>query len=222
MLFPGKFNLIPAEQKIQELGREFLKRAGMHTILANIKESTNVKPKTKNKIKQVRCERFIPMCLALEEPANKTNDPVKLYGLDREKDKDVVKQLQGEAQRVFRACYLHGYRTAVASIQPYLNNAGEWYDNLQKVLQSSIFLQDWQNKATGSEGFAKTLYDLHTKLDVLWEAAQEKDEFKAKLPKDVKKPEEVIVVLNSAGLVAALDVIEWDDTSRAHLKEVSS
>ncbi|KAI8316303.1 hypothetical protein K4K59_000201 [Colletotrichum sp. SAR11_240] len=218
MLFPGVFNLTPAETKIQNLGLEFLKRAGIHSVLANIKASDNVKAKTKDKINKVRCERFLPMCVSAgAAPNDPANDPVQLYGLDREKDKDLVNLLQSQAQTVSRACYLLGYRTAVFSMQAYLNNAGEWYGILASVLTSPVYLADWKNRASGSEGMAKTLYDIHTKLDLLWEAANAEESLKAKLPKGVKSPTEVISILNAAGLDAALDSIEFDDTARQNI-----
>ncbi|KAH6867266.1 hypothetical protein B0T10DRAFT_502528 [Thelonectria olida] len=215
LLFPGIFSLTPAEKDIQKLGEEFLKRAGIHSIMANLKASDNVKAKTKDKISKAKCERFIPMCISAgAAPTDPANDPVKLYGLDREKDKTLVTQLQSQAQSVSRACYLHGYRTAVISMQGYLNNAGEWYDILVSTLTSDVYLADWQSRASGSEGLAKTLYDIHTKLDLLWETANANPTLKAKLPAGIKTPAEVIATLNVAGLDAALDSIEFDDTAR--------
>ena len=225
MLFPGMFNLTPAEKETQKLGSEFLKRAGIHYVMANIKSSDQVKPKIKDKIRQDKCERFLPMCVAAgAAPADKSKDPVILYGLSREdeKDKALVHQLQGEAQAVSRACYLLGYRTVVTTIQPYLNNAGEWYNILSDTLSSSIFLADWQNKSSVSEGCAKTLYDLHTKLDVLWQAANENEEFRKRLPEKVKKPEEIISLVNGASWMKTLDSIAWDDTAKQNVRNVSS
>lgn len=226
LLFPGVFNLTPAEKSIQKLGNEFLKRAGIHTIMANIKASDQVKAKTKDKIKKDRCDRFIPMCVSAPGKPATGDDMVALYGLkrkegDTQNDQALIDQLQSEAQAVSRACYLHGYRSAVTSMQPYLNNAGEWYTTLAQSLTDEIFLQDWQNKTSASEGSAKKLYDIHTKLDVLWQAVHEKPEFEAKLPPAIAPPTEVIAGLNAASLAAALDQTEFDDTARQNLIQVS-
>ena len=224
MLFKDVFTLTEAEKEIQKKGLEFLKRAGIHHVLKTIKTAEKVKASIKNKINLDKCDRFIPMCLAPVAPAEVTNDPVFLYGLDRtkEKDKPLINQLQNEAREVQQACYVAGYRTACLGIQPYLKNAGEWYNILDTTLCDKIFIQDWTNKASASEGVSKTMYNLKTILDVLWQVTQEKDEFKQKLKSGIKTPEELHAVLNGAAYGKALEVLAWDDTLRAKVKEVNS
>jgi len=73
-----------------------------------------------------------------------------------------------------------------------------------------------------SEGISKMMYNLKTILDVLWQVTQEKDEFKQKLKTSIKTLEELHSVLNGATYQKALEVLTWDDTLRAKVKEVFS
>jgi len=109
MLFKDVFILTEAEKEIQKKGLEFLKRTGVHHVLRTIKTTEKVKVSIKNKINLDKCDRFIPMCLAPVAPAEVTNDPVFLYGLDCKKDKPLIDQLQNEAREVQQVCYVAGY-----------------------------------------------------------------------------------------------------------------
>jgi hypothetical protein len=224
MLFKDIFVLSTAEKQIQAKGLEFLKRAGTHHVLRTIKLAEKVKQSIKDKINLDKCDRFVPMCLAPLAPSDVTKDPAFLYGLSRSnnEDKKLLDQLQKEANDVQQACYVAGYRIAVLDIHPYLDNAGEWYSIVESTFQDKIFLQDWQNKASASEGLSKTMWNYKTILDVLWQVTHEKDDFKKKLKSDCKKPEELHAVLNAATLLKSTEVLIWDDELRSKVKDVSN
>jgi hypothetical protein len=224
-LFPGVFNLTPEEQKIKDLAPDFLPRAGMHYVLANINGSDKVKNKTKNRINQSKCLRFLPACSAIAKPPPGSEDAVALYGKplgwDGELPNKLTKEIQRQAQVVTRQCYLLAYRTTVVTIHPYLANAGEWYNIMQETLSSSIFLLDFQAKAVGAEGYGKMIYDLHTKLDILWQAAHENEDLKKRLGPNAIEPERIVAILNGASLHASLDSLLFDDVAKDNLRNVS-
>ncbi|KAJ8111988.1 hypothetical protein OPT61_g5546 [Boeremia exigua] len=220
MLFKDVFILTDAEKEIQKKGLEFLKRAGTHHVLKTIKAAEKVKQSIKDKINLDKCDRFVPMCVAPIAPATITEDPVFLYGLSRRTDGALVNQLQSEAQAVMDACSIAGYKIAVLDIQPYLKNAGEWYDILDTTLHNEFFIQDWMNKSAGSEGVSKTMYNLKKILDVLWVVTQASDEFKKKLKANISTPEQLNGIMNGAAYAKAQEVLAWDDTLRSKIKEV--
>jgi hypothetical protein len=221
MLFKDFFVLTDAEKEIQKKGPKFLKRAGVHHVLKTIKTAEKVKKSIKDKTNPAKCDRFIPMCVAPIAPAKVTEDPVFLYGLDRGKpeDKKLIDQLQSEAQAVMDAYSIAGYKIAVLDIQPYLKNAGEWYDTLDTTLHDEHFIQDWMNKSAGSEGVSKTMYNLKKILDVLWVVTQASDEFKKKLKANISTPEQLNGIMNGAAYAKAQELLVWDDTLRSKIKE---
>lgn len=221
LLYKDIYVLTKAEKAIQAKGPEFLKRAGIHAILSALKMSEKVKEQTKNRINAEKVARFLPMCVAMQRPAPGAEDIVSLYGLDRERDRELLERLWTEAHAVSRACYLHGYRKAVSGLEPYLENAGYWYNELATAQTHEIALADWANRATCSDHDVR-LYSLRNKLEILWQVAQEDERLRAQLRPSVPKPEDVLLTLNSAVVLGMRDHILWDATAQQHLHDVST
>lgn len=221
LLYRDMYVLTEAEKAIQAKGPEFLKRAGIHAILAAIKVSEKVKQQTKDRINAEKVARFLPMCVAMQKPAPGADDMVSVYGLDRERDGKLLNQLWTEAHAVSRACYLHGYRKVVDGLEPYLENAGYWYAELSRAQTHEIALADWANRATSGDHDVR-LYSLRNKLEILWEVAQDNERLRAQLQPSDLKPEDVLLRLTSAVALAMRDHILWDATAQEHLRNVST
>ncbi|KZV85434.1 hypothetical protein EXIGLDRAFT_256737 [Exidia glandulosa HHB12029] len=213
-LYPNVIKLDAEEIKVQEMGKEFFKRAGIHYLMKQLAQSPDIKPELKGKVNVPACEIFLTVCGSLKKPAGDAHDPVTAYGWDREKDKVILAQLQGEYQRVVLECYKLGYRRVVTAFHPFLAQAKYWYQRYAKYVLTPQHTNEFKNRVVAKGETGATLYSLQVKLTLLKEAANG----------DIGDAKDVATILaelqGSAGM-GFIEQVGWDATTQQEVLEAS-
>jgi hypothetical protein len=110
-----------------------------------------------------------------------------------------------------------GYTVGVPAFQPFLDDAGTWFDQLANYLQTPNFLARWalQNSQPSFTDGHRQLYEWNTQLSVLKKHAT------ATGQKTVNDPDAVVNVLTTATLMPSFDTVNWGDEMHQRLKDVS-
>jgi hypothetical protein len=194
------------------MGKEFFKRAGIHWLMKHLASSPDIDPKLKKKIDADVCERFLPACGSVAAPPNDA-DPVKLYGWDRETDKVILAQLQGEYRRVVLECYKLGYRRTVTAFHPFLRHGKYWYQRYAKWILSPGHTSEFRNRIIAQGETGATIYSLQIKLTLLKEAAGGDIG-------DAKDVKDVLAELQGSASLPMIEQVPWDDTTQQQVLEV--
>ncbi|KAF8446800.1 hypothetical protein BDZ91DRAFT_787118 [Kalaharituber pfeilii] len=174
-LLPNLPSLTPSQQEISKQNPEFLRRGGIHLLAESLKNTPGMESSIARKIKD-KFQYYIKMMTSLEPPEK--DDPVTLYGWDREKNKADLELHREQYHRVTLWCYEAGYKEMCPEWSNYLSEPVYWYQMLAVYLISPGHMETWLNTLNlkadekSQSGPAQKIFQWSSKLTLLKNAAQ--------------------------------------------------
>lgn len=177
LFFPGA-QLMHGEKPILERYSRFAEAGAIDIVMQYLAQEQNVPENERKRIDAERAAVFFSACTTPDPPRSPhAKDPVVQYGWDRFRDMDVIYIMQAECKELYLACRRLAFITAAPEMAQYMhNNPARCYDMLVDRLRSDSYADSLITilvKPDGSQRIEDVLYDVSTKLVILYEAAHE-------------------------------------------------